>query len=183
MNWDGWIERLRADFPARRELMGTGGGQAAVLVILYLQDTLPHIVLMKRSEALRSHPGEIAFPGGLFEQGDGDLLTTALRETGEELDLAVSPEDVFARLPGVRTLSGIDVTPFVALHDPPPRCTPNPEEVEEVLQPPLLSLWQSFREEAVAHPPSDFAYWFGPHRIWGATARILRQLNEVARTD
>ncbi|MGP0565653.1 MULTISPECIES: NUDIX hydrolase [unclassified Nitrospina] len=181
MNWDGWIERLQTDYPVQPGRVETGAGQAAVLVILYRQESTPHVVLMKRSEALRSHPGEIAFPGGLFEEGDGDLLTTALRETGEELDLAVSPEDVFARLPGVRTLTGIDVTPFVALHDPPPLCTPNPEEVEIVLQPPLLPLWQSFRKEAVEHPPSDFAYWFGPHRIWGATARILRHLSEVAQ--
>ncbi|CCQ89866.1 Hydrolase, NUDIX family [Nitrospina gracilis 3/211] len=183
MNWEGWIARLRTDFPMRGGGVETGVGQAAVLVILYRQEAVPHTVLMKRSEALRSHPGEIGFPGGLFEEGDRDLLTTALRETGEELDLDVSPEDVLARLPGVRTLTGIDVTPFVALCDPPPVCTPNPEEVEAVLQPPLLPLWQSFREEAVADPPSDFAYWFGPHRIWGATARILRHLGEVVQTD
>ncbi|CAI2719671.1 NUDIX hydrolase [Nitrospina watsonii] len=180
MDLDAICQRLRVACPVRRDAVTPQPGVAAVLVILYPHNGVPHVLMMKRSKALRSHPGEIGFPGGLFEDGDGDLLTTALRETEEELDLAIFSEDVIARLPPVETLSGIEVTPFVSLQTTLADCTPNPEEVEEVLQPPLIALWNSYRPEAVVEPPSDFAYWYGPHRIWGATARILRHLSEVA---
>ena len=70
----------------------TNWGEAAILLALTCEQDDPKIILTKRAEHLRSHAGEVAFPGGKWEPGDNDLLMTALRETHEEIDLP--PESV-----------------------------------------------------------------------------------------
>jgi len=181
MNLDLMRHRLQKQFPVRPGApFDDQAAIAAVLVILYPQSAQPHVLLIKRSDGLRSHPGEIGFPGGLFEQGDGDLLTTALRETHEELDLAIPPGNVVAQLPTVRTLTKIQVTPFVAIQPALENYTPNHHEVEEVLEAPLVRLFNTYQPEQDEGGQKRFAYWYRHHRIWGATAHILLRLSETA---
>lgn len=181
MNLDLMRHRLQKQFPVRPGApFDEKAAIAAVLVILYPRSVQPHVLLIKRSDGLRSHPGEIGFPGGLFEEGDRDLLTTALRETHEELNLAVPPEDVIAQLPSVRTRTRIQVTPFVAIQSALEHYTPNHHEVEEVLEAPLVRLFNSCQPERGEGSKTAFAYWYRHHRIWGATAHILLRLSEAA---
>ena len=78
---------------------------AAVLVIIHYHGGSPHVFLTKRSSALKSHKGEISFPGGRFVESDDTLLSTALRETEEEIGIAFTPEQVVGSLRAVRTMT------------------------------------------------------------------------------
>jgi len=76
---DGIADALRSRVPRRADRPDFR--QAAVLLPLYQSETGPHLILTKRTEEVPTHKGQIAFPGGGFEEGDADLLTTAIRET------------------------------------------------------------------------------------------------------
>ncbi|PIQ96128.1 MAG: coenzyme A pyrophosphatase [Nitrospinae bacterium CG11_big_fil_rev_8_21_14_0_20_56_8] len=174
--------RLRHFYPIVKEAVEVHPQRAAVLVMLYPKYNRTHVLMIKRARIMVQHGGEIAFPGGVFEEQDGDLLATALRETHEELGIEVGEFNVMGRLPQVETLSGYDVAPFVALMEEPPVFGKvSSREVEEVLEMPLTPLL-STQQRDVGYKPSEqmFAYWFGHHRIWGASARILHYIAQLS---
>ncbi|MFQ5572667.1 MAG: NUDIX hydrolase, partial [Nitrosopumilaceae archaeon] len=76
---------------------------ASVLVLIY--GSVPKVLMTKKSKTLKTHAGEISFPGGKWDQKDEDLLTTALRETKEEIDLEIKLEQITGQLKPVRTLN------------------------------------------------------------------------------
>ena len=142
----------------------------------------PHLVLTRRTTAMRRHSGQISLPGGRYDRDDGSLLRTALRETEEEL--GVSPAGPPAR--GRRAAALIVASPnprapILAYPPPPPVFQPAPAEVAEVIDLPLAHLLDpSAREEEVwdfqGAPRRVGFYRHEHHKIWGATARILHQL-------
>ncbi|MGI0003150.1 MAG: NUDIX hydrolase, partial [Nitrosopumilaceae archaeon] len=69
---------------------------AAVLVVIYGSE--PTIIMTKRPKTMNLHAGEISFPGGTWKQDDNDLLTTAIRETKEEIDLNISRQQIIGQL-------------------------------------------------------------------------------------
>jgi 8-oxo-dGTP pyrophosphatase MutT (NUDIX family) len=156
---------------------------AAVLVLVYERHDELVTVLTRRSEFVRGHRGEISLPGGAPEPGDPDLYATALRETWEEL--GVAPADVAlegALAPVLTVVTNYAITPFVARLGR-PVFQPNPREVAEVIELPLRRLAEpdACREEirvADGMPRTIYFYDHGPHVIWGATARILRNYLE-----
>lgn len=171
------LAKLKQEFPVYREPVEVHPQRAAVLVVLYMRNNKFNVLLIKRARTLKIHAGEISFPGGVFEEKDGDLLTTALRETSEEIGLKVPESGIIARLPMVTTLTEFKVTPFVAMVDNVPELKQNEEEVEEILEAPLAPLL------ATQHPDSGYnaslemqVFWHKKHRIWGATANILKQI-------
>jgi 8-oxo-dGTP pyrophosphatase MutT (NUDIX family) len=155
---------------------------AAVLVpVLPLREA--QVVLTRRSQALRSHSGQIAFPGGRVDDEDAGPLDTALREAEEEIGLDrrhVTPIGF-----GDAYLSGTNylVTPVVALVDPEAELTLNPLEVDEAFRVPLSFLmdpgnhrlqsleWKGRRRHFYEIP-------FEERYIWGVTAGIIRNLYE-----
>jgi len=143
------------------------------------------LVFTRRSEAMSRHAGEISFPGGLPHDGDSDLAETALRETEEELGIPPSAVEVIGALPPVHTfVSGILIVPFVGMLEGRPALTPNVDEIAEVLEYPIDAL--AGREADVewqrgGHVYRGYAFEMGEHTIWGATARILHNLIQVAR--
>jgi len=155
---------------------------AAVLIILFRQFGKTQMLMIKRSMSLKVHRGEIAFPGGLVEEEDENFLQTALRETNEEIGLEVSPDRIIACLSPVKTLTGFEVLPFIAVLDSVPDCmeTFNEDEVEEVLFLPFLKVL-STQQRDVGHPLKDemFVYWHMHHRIWGASAKMIFQIVEA----
>lgn len=157
----------------------------AVLALLYPVAGAPHVVLTLRSTHLRSHAGQISLPGGRFETDDQTLLTTALRETAEELGVETSGFQVWGWLDGaVVTVTGYRVTPFVAYVPERPSFRPDPAEVAAVIEMPLtlitdpLALSDEVWQLATGPRRVSF-YPFGEHKIWGATARILSQLGQL----
>ncbi|MFB5611369.1 MAG: NUDIX hydrolase [Nitrosopumilaceae archaeon] len=157
---------------------------ASVLVVIYGDE--PKVIMTKKSEILKIHAGEISFPGGKWEKQDSDLLTTALRETKEEIDLEIKPEQVVGQLHPVRTLnSGFTITPFVAIVDNVPKLKDN-FEVESILRIPL----ESFLKTLEADPDPNhhsiqemYIFKFNEHTVWGASARILKQIVDIFKKN
>jgi 8-oxo-dGTP pyrophosphatase MutT (NUDIX family) len=152
---------------------------AAVLVIIHCHKDDPHVFLTKRSSNLKSHKGEISFPGGRYVESDGTLLSTALRETEEEVGIVFTPDQVTGSLRTVRTMSSNHfVVPFVTIQDILPKYRAAASEVEAVIDAPLIETLRSIEPDTDHYRIARDAYKFTYDNImiWGATARILRQL-------
>jgi 8-oxo-dGTP pyrophosphatase MutT (NUDIX family) len=162
------------------ELDVRGRTDAAVLVPLYMQDGELHAVFTKRREDLRRHPGEISFPGGRYEEGETDLVATALREAEEEIGLPPDAVEVLGALQPTPTIAtGYAVYPFVGMIEPGREWTMSPREVAEVLElslPALLAGYDRRRLVRRGLPIRTDTYVVGDHLIWGATARMLADL-------
>ncbi|PVA07674.1 CoA pyrophosphatase [Thalassorhabdomicrobium marinisediminis] len=155
---------------------------AAVLVAVS-QDG--RVVLTKRATHLKHHPGQIAFAGGRKEDWDADLVDTALREAQEEIGLDPAAARVLGTLPTHETVTNFSVTPVVALLPPGLTFRPEPGEVAEIFEVPLSHVLQpaNFRVEGRywnGHRRQYYTLPYGPFYIWGATARMLRNLAEGA---
>lgn len=171
---------LQNRFPVVREPVDLHAQRAAVLVILFNKHGKTHVLMTKRSLELKIHAGEISFPGGVMELEDEHLLNTALRETKEEIGLEVDPSQVIGCLPKVQTLTGFEITPYVAIIPSLPKLTVSEAEVHETLEMPLTALLSTHQRD-VGYKPSEkmVVYWFHCHRIWGASAKILRQIENL----
>lgn len=154
---------------------------SAVLVPLYEDDASTHVVLTRRSPAMRSHTWEISFPGGRADDGESPWQT-ALREAHEEV--ALDPELVrpIGELDRFVTVGSQSlVHPMVGALPERPELNAAPAEVDEILYVPLteLLLPEVFREElwpiAGGLRPITFFELYG-NTVWGATAAMLRQL-------
>jgi 8-oxo-dGTP pyrophosphatase MutT (NUDIX family) len=168
-----------------REETFPGYRRAAVLLPLYETPDGPHFVLTKRTELVPTHKGQISFPGGGFEDGDGDLLTTALRETEEEIGLHRSDVTVVGALDDtVTAVSAHVVRPFVGFVPRPYPFRLDAFEIERLVHVPLRPLVapHCFREEIWerdGRPHSVYFFEYDGQTIWGLTARILKQFVEV----
>lgn len=159
--------------------------RAAVLIPVLAQADGPHLVLTRRTELVEHHKGQIAFPGGRHEEGDADLLATALREAEEEIGLSPEAVELWGRLDEVEAVvSGFAITPFVGRVVGPVELRPNPLETDQVLTVPLSVFLDPSRlrvEQVVrdGRPYEVLFYDYPPHVIWGVTARIIYRLVEM----
>jgi 8-oxo-dGTP pyrophosphatase MutT (NUDIX family) len=166
------------------------GRPAAVLVPLFEESGQARVILTVRSDRLRSHQGEVAFPGGRLDGGEG-VVAGALREAFEEVGLDPALVTVVGELTAMPTVSSNTVmTPVVATLDARPALVANPGEVERVFDVALGELaadgvfheeWWSVpgRPAALASPEGEFPVWFfevAGETVWGATARTLVEL-------
>lgn len=158
---------------------------AGVLVPILFEGEGAQLFLTKRSSALRHHPGQIAFPGGKQDDTDKDVIAAALREAHEEIGLDPGNVEVLGMMPAHETVTGFMVTPVVARVRAPFEARPEPGEVDEVFEVPLMHLLDraQFSVQARRWRGSWRKYYtvpFGPYYIWGATARILRVMADAA---
>ena len=158
---------------------------AGVLVPVLCSQGPARVILTKRSSALKHHPGQIAFPGGKQDAHDPDITATALREASEEIGLDPGNVEVLGYLPRHETVTGFDVTPVLARVHAPFQPRAQAGEVDEVFDVPLAHLLDPgrFRVEKRLWRGDWRHYYtvpFGPYYIWGATARILRSMADLA---
>ena len=154
---------------------------AAVLMPLLVGGVEAKLILTKRSSALKHHPGQIAFPGGKVDAGDGGPIDAALREAREEIGLPPDNVEIIGALGTHETVTGFRVTPVVALVREPFTPKPEPGEVDEVFSVPLRHVLdvRNYRVESRIWRGQRRYYQtvpYGPYYIWGATARMLRGL-------
>lgn len=155
---------------------------AAVLIILFPRGDEVFLLLTARPHTLSRHPGQIALPGGAMEPADVDLAATALRETSEELGVEPTELRLLGRLPSFSVLvSGYLIAPFVAWSAAVPVTRPDPREVAEVFDVPVVTLLDpsAIKDDVWALREGHWRviyYRIGERQIWGATARILWDL-------
>jgi len=138
----------------------------------------PTVLFTRRTPHLSRHAGQVSFPGGRLHAEDPSLVRTALRETEEETGIAPELVEVAGFLDCYETGTGFAILPVVGLLRTGFPLAPDPNEVEEVFEVPLAFLldpvnrarrsmeWQGRRREF-------YAFTYGAHYIWGATAGIL----------
>jgi 8-oxo-dGTP pyrophosphatase MutT (NUDIX family) len=168
--------------PSPREQGPRGGRPSAVLAPIYDHDGEARVVLTRRTWALRTHQGEVCFPGGRVEPGESPV-DAARREAKEEIDLDPSTVEIFGELDHLTALSsGSFIVPFVGAIPGRPDTQPNPDEVDAVLHVSLAELADPahFREEVWTfpggHDRSIFFFELVGDTVWGMTAALLRQL-------
>jgi len=161
-----------------------GNTEAAVLVPMHGWPDKPGLVFTERRSDLRRHAGEVSFPGGSRDEGE-ELLETALREAEEEIGLSRERVEIAGALPPIGTfVTNYKVHPFVGLIEEGMRFEPNPDEVESVLVASLDDLLAAYAKRRLVRrgvPIKTDTYEIGGKLIWGATARILRDLFEHLR--
>ena len=174
----GWHPNDRPAEPAR---------QSAVLVLLYPRRDELHLPLIVRPTYDGAHSGQVAFPGGGFEEGDANLTATALRETEEELGIAPQDMQVLGELTQLYIRpSNYQVHPTVGRIAYRPAFQPNVREVAQLLEVPLNTLLDPAhlrRERWQLQDRSALVPFFAiqGQTIWGATAMILSELLAVVR--
>lgn len=158
---------------------------AAVLIAVWLRPEGARLILTKRASHLKHHPGQIAFPGGKVDAGDSGPEAAALREAWEEIGLPPHRVEVLGRLPSHETVTNYMIQPILGIVRDDFTPVAEAGEVDEVFTVPLAHVLDSSRfiiEGRVwkGQPRRYFAVPYGPYYIWGATARILRNLAEMA---
>lgn len=185
---DPGLEALRRAASTRRP--GDAEGRASAVLVLLggdaaavdrPEDSL--VVLTHRSTELRSHAGQMSFPGGKADPGDAGPVDTALREAEEETGLArssVTPLRVLDSIDIART--GFAVHPVLAYwHDPHPLRVVDPAETDAVLQVPLADLIDPGNRLTVGYGSwSGPAFRVGDYVVWGFTGGVLAHLLDAA---
>jgi 8-oxo-dGTP pyrophosphatase MutT (NUDIX family) len=154
---------------------------SAVLIPVFLKKQDYYILFTKRTEKVRDHKGQISFPGGAYEEQDGSLITTALRECTEEVGLAADLVEVLGELDDMYTLgTNYVITPFIAIIPWPYQLKTDPTEVDRIIEVPVSALLDKSclsqgTDVLNDEPITTYSYRYQGEVIWGATARILNQ--------
>lgn len=157
---------------------------ASVLVVIYGSE--PKVIMTKKSAHLNIHAGEVAFPGGKWDEDDYDLLETALRETKEEINLKISREKVIGQLGPVVTLnSRFTIIPFITIVDSIEELSAS-SEVDSILHIPLIPLLRTMSDDPDPNHKSIqemYVFNYQNQIIWGASARILKQITTILKNN
>ena len=175
------VHPTRSDYDFNPEFRRPAGEvrltPAAVLMPI-INKPVPTVLLTQRTETLSRHAGQVSFPGGRVDDTDESALATALRETHEETGIASNFIRVAGYMEGYETGTGFAILPVVGVVKEGFTLMPNPAEVHDIFEVPLSFLldpknrerqsrqWQGQKREF-------YAFNYGSHYIWGATAAIL----------
>ena len=158
--------------------------EAAVLIPIVERNNGLKVILTKRSNNLKQHPGQVSFPGGKSEKTDKSLVATALRETREEIGINNKNVEILGQLSKHVTITGFKITHFISKIRTGFSTKIQTSEVSEIFEVPLsyLSNPKNFRVESVKWKGKKRFFYsipYGPYYIWGATARILKNLADL----
>ncbi|MDB5479804.1 MAG: MutT/nudix family protein [Caulobacteraceae bacterium] len=182
-----WGEReTRSDFDLGQGPPPPDGAplkDAAVLVALVERPAGLSVILTRRADTLRSHTGQVAFPGGRCDPGETPWAT-ALREAHEEIGLEPSQVTLAGLSSPYRTGTGYHVVPVVGFVTPPFTLSPNPDEVADIFETPFLFLMDpaNYEQRQGKSPAGEerrfYAITWEDRLVWGATAGMLRALHD-----
>ena len=176
------VELIKEKLDLLKELEETPFPKAGVLIVLknfgeYKKD--PHIIFTKRSSKLSSHPGEVSFPGGKFEEQDLNLLATAVRESEEEIGIKKLNLEHLGKLPYLISKHNIEVHPFIAKLKEDQEFIAN-EEIESIFSVPVSYLKNNqnahiheFNRQN--HNVRISTWHYNEYVIWGLTAMIAAE--------
>jgi 8-oxo-dGTP pyrophosphatase MutT (NUDIX family) len=159
----------------------------AAVLIAVTERAAPGVILTRRTEALRRHPGQVAFPGGRIDPGE-DAIAAALREAEEEIALPADQVELVGPADRYVTVTGFQVTPVIGVVPPDLPLAPSAAEVADWFEAPLEFLldpanhlerevdWQGRRRRY-------YEILWNERRIWGATAAMIVNLARRLRDD
>ena len=161
---------------------------AAVLVAVIEREGTFSVLLTRRAERLARHAGQISFPGGRADPGDGTPQKTALREAEEEIGLRQASVRIMGRLDDYLVGTGYRITPIVGFVAAPPAFEPDTQEVAEVFEVPLPFVLEpaNYRRDKLTIGGVERRFYvlaYGAYHIWGATAAILVNFRDVVRAS
>lgn len=183
--------RLRSslvlDIPYPERSGRKGGTPAAVLVLFGKGPEGPSVLLIRRTELVETHKGQMAFPGGMCEPDELQeqlFEKTALRETEEEVGIPPALVRLIGHLPPLPTVTGFQIHPMVGVLSVSIEEVPlklSPMEIDEAIWIPLSTLTspETYRRETIEHGGLLYpihVFQVGKHRIWGATGAMIRNL-------
>jgi len=161
--------------------------KAAVLILLYPSANQIHTVLIQRTEYPGAHGGQISLPGGKKEEGDPDCMSTALRESQEEIGIIPEKVELLGRLTDLFIpVSSMLVCPVIGFCNEKPSFNPDPQEVEYLIETPI----DHFLDPEIKKNKTRIIlfnkalvpyYHIDGHTVWGATAMIISEFEEVLR--
>ncbi len=168
---------VEGDLP---ELRAQASVPAAVLIAI-TDGAEPGVILTVRREHMRTHAGQVAFPGGRLDAGE-DPTAAALREAHEELLLKPGSVEIAGTLDEYRTVTGYVVTPVIGVIPPRPPLTPHEDEVAEWFEAPLRHLLDPANQHRLTalfagRERHYYEILWNERRIWGATAAIIVNLS------
>ncbi len=175
---------LRGDWDVTAEapLEIANGLSAAAVLIAVTNEAEPQMLLTKRPETMKRHPGQIAFPGGRVDPGDADDIDAALREAEEEVALDRRQVEVLGLLDRYETGTGFSIRPVVAVVPPGLVLVPHVREVAEVFHVPFAHVIDPANHEVrngfwQGRARRYYVIRAGEREIWGATAGIIVNLS------
>jgi len=169
----------------KRHIVDASRIPSAVLIPIFYNQGEYHILFTKRTERVKDHKGQISFPGGTYEEQDGTLVNTALRECAEEIGLPAEAVEVLGELDDMPSITtDYLISPFVAAIPWPYQLKVDPMEDEEVMDVPISALLVNNRRRQETdtlndQPITTYFYDYQGKVIWGATARILNQFLDI----
>lgn len=158
-----------------------GNGVPAAVLVPVVDRPEPGVILTLRPETMRSHAGQVSFPGGRIDPGDSGPEAAALREAEEEIGLPRHRVELVGRAEPYRTITGFAVTPVVGVVPPDLPLVPEPGEVAAIFEVPLAFLLDPARHvrRTVRFEGRTRGYYemmWEDRRIWGATAAMIVNL-------
>ena len=167
-----------------RQREGSYKKLASVFLLLTRRENDYTVLFIKRSAMLKHHPGQRAFPGGSVDEQDLSILDAGYREVEEEVGIRKETIDTLGVLKPHETISGFLIFPFVGTLVSLQELKLNASEVSEAFEVPLSFLLEQ-KNMTVNKFEKNGSHWnyfvipYGPHYIWGATARIIKSLQEI----
>jgi 8-oxo-dGTP pyrophosphatase MutT (NUDIX family) len=159
--------------------------ESAILMPIVQKADELEIILTWRSAHLRSHAGQVSFPGGRVDESDASREHTALRETEEEIGIPMNRVQVLGRMGDYYTQSGYSITPVVGLIDTPVELRPNPHEVAAIIEAPLhffldSAAYRIHQRETDGTVRSFYSVTYGDYFIWAPPAAMLVEFYRAA---
>lgn len=198
---DGLIDRITERLLPRPEVLELDGDflpdwmpdepfarppvPAAVLIALVRRERALSVLFTERASTLRSHSGQVAFPGGKIDAEDAGPGEAAIREAFEEVSLQPEDARVIGYMPHYFTGTNYLITPVVALVEPTLPFVANPHEVDAVFEVPLqmvarIESYGTFRISRNGREHTSWQIDHEGHLIWGITANLTRRFRDLA---
>lgn len=171
---------------APKTVVREGFTEASVLIpVVSLNDSL-HLLFTVRTEDVEHHKGQVSFPGGAKEPVDQNYVSTALRESFEELSLPPEKVSILGKINDMWTPTGFIVSPVVGFIPELPELIPQPSEVSDYFTVPLeyfLDDSHGYKEKYQRTKNGEevdvWFYEYGKYTIWGVTAFIIRDFKTI----